>query len=354
METLTAIHVRKTNHSRISEVDFDNLHFGKHVSDHMLVCDYADGEWKEPHIVPYGNLVASPTMLSLHYGQTVFEGMKAFRMNDGRINIFRMEKHYERFVRSLERMCMAVVPKEIFFEGLSRLVELDQEWIPKQPGMSLYIRPFMFASEANFGVKISEQFRFIIYTGPVPSLYAAPIRTKVETDYIRSARGGTGFAKCGGNYGGAFLPTQMARNEGYDQVIWTDALENKYVEESGVMNLMFVINNTLVTPPLSETILDGITRDSLLTIADDLAYKKEIRPVAVAELQDAFAHGTITEAFGVGTAAVVAPIGTIGIDGIDYTLPSYSKTSISIRLQHKLERIRMGWEVDYHGWNHIL
>lgn len=354
MELLTDIGVRKTTHSKLPEVDFSSLEFGKHISDHMLVCDYADGEWHAPHIVPFGNLVASPSMLALHYGQTVFEGMKAFRMEDGSINIFRMEKHYKRFVRSLERMCMAVVPKEIFVEGLSRLVELDQAWIPEQSGTALYLRPFAFASEAKFGLKVSEEYRFIIFTGPVPPLFAQPIKVKVETEYIRAARGGTGFAKCGGNYGGSFYPTLQAKKAGYDAVLWTDAEENKYIEESGSMNIMFVINDTLITPPLSDSILDGVTRDSLLTLARDLAYKTEERPISVKELEEAFKKGTITEAFGAGTAAVVAPIGTININGVDHQLPPYTKTSISTRLKYRIERIRTGKEEDRFGWNFII
>ncbi len=354
MELLTGIRVRKTTHSKLTEVDFGALEFGKHISDHMLVCDYAEGEWHTPHIVPFGNLVASPSMLALHYGQTVFEGMKAFRMEDGRSNIFRMEKHYNRFVRSLERMCMAIVPKEIFVEGLSRLVELDQAWIPEQPGTALYLRPFAFASEAKFGLKVADEYRFIIFTGPVPPLFAHPVKVKVETDYIRAARGGTGFAKCGGNYGGTFYPTLQAKKEGYDAVLWTDAKENKYIEESGSMNVMFVINGTLVTPPLSDSILDGITRDSLLTLARDLAYKTEERPISVQELEEAFKKGTITEAFGAGTAAVVAPIGTIHINGADHQLPPYTKTSISTRLKYRIERIRTGKEEDKFGWNFVI
>src|SRR5688500_10889516 len=191
MEIIANIPVRKSSNSKIREVDFDNLEFGKHVSDHMLVCDYADGQWQTPHILPFANLSLSPASLALHYGQTVFEGMKAFQMDDGRINIFRIDRHYERFVRSLERMCMAVPPKEIFTEGLIRLVALDRKWVPQQEGSSLYIRPFVYASEARFGVKVSEEYRFIIFTGPVPTLYTRPIKVKVETEYIRAARGGT-------------------------------------------------------------------------------------------------------------------------------------------------------------------
>ena len=272
MELLLDIAVRKTNHSKIHEVDFDHLEFGKYVSDHMLLCDYANNQWQQPQIVPFANLSVSPASLALHYGQTVFEGMKAFRMLDGRINIFRIDKHYDRFVKSLDRMCMAVPSKEIFTEGLIKLIETDKAWVPAKNGASLYLRPFVYASEARFGIKISDQYRFIIFTGPVADVYAKPMKVKVETNYVRAVKGGTGSAKCGGNYGGAFYPTKLARQQGYDQVLWTDAKENKFIEESGMMNAMFVIDDTLVTPPLSDSILDGVTRDSLLTIANDLGY----------------------------------------------------------------------------------
>lgn len=354
MELQTEIAVRKTNHSGIKEVDFQNLEFGKYVSDHMLLCDFANGEWRSPQILPFTNLSISPTALALHYGQTVFEGMKAFRMKDGKLNIFRIEKHYERFVRSLERMCMAVVPKEIFVEGLVQLIDLDKAWVPSEKGSALYLRPFMFASEARFGVKISEEYRFLIFTGPVPALYAKPIKVKVETEYIRAARGGTGFAKCGGNYGAAYLPTKYAREEGYEQVLWTDSKENKYIEESGMMNAMFVIGNTLVTPPLSDSILDGVTRDSLLTIAKDLGHKTEERQVSIEELKSAFQNKNITEAFGAGTAAVVAPISTINIHGMDYHLPAYNSDNIMFRIKEKLENIRYGIEEDNYNWNYII
>jgi branched-chain amino acid aminotransferase len=354
MEIIADIPVRKTSHTRISEVDFSQLEFGKYIADHMLVCDYANGEWKQPHIVPYANLSLSPSALALHYGQTVFEGMKAFRTYDGHINIFRMEKHYDRFVKSLQRMCMAVPPKEIFMDGLMQLIKVDEAWVPAQQGHALYLRPFVFASEARFGVKVSDEYRFVIFTGPVPALYTDPIKVKVETHYIRAARGGTGFAKCGGNYGASFLPTQNARLAGYDQVLWTDAKENKFIEESGMMNVMFVINNTLVTAPLSDSILDGVTRDSLLTLANDLGYKIEERAIAITELEQAFRSGTITEAFGAGTAAVVAPIKTININGIDFMLPEYDENKLMFTLKNKLEQIRLGIDADMHGWNYIM
>jgi branched-chain amino acid aminotransferase len=354
MELLTAINIRHTKHSRLGEVDMNNLEFGKHISDHMLVCDYANGEWRAPHIVPFGDLATSPSALSLHYGQTVFEGMKAFRMQDGGTSIFRVNRHYDRFVRSLERMCMPAVPKEIFVDGLAALVQTDDAWIPNKPGTALYLRPFMFATEARFGVKVAEEYRFLIFTGPVPALFAKPIKVKVETDYVRAARGGTGYAKCGGNYGAAFFPMTRAKQEGYDQVLWTDARENKYIEESGSMNIFFVIDGVLVTPPLSDSILDGVTRDSLLTLAKQMGYTTAEKPVSVTDLQNAFSNKTITEAFGAGTAAVVAPIHTIGIDGIDHALPEWTANGIGATLKNAMENIRTGKEPDSFNWNHLL
>ena len=354
MELITEIPVRKTNHSRIKEVDFNNLEFGKYVSDHMLLCDYLNTTWQEASITPYSNLSLSPSTLALHYGQTVFEGMKAFRMEDGHINIFRIDKHYDRFVKSLERMCMAVIPKDIFTEGMLKLIELDKEWVPSKPGHALYIRPFMIATEARFGVKISEEYRFIIFTGPVPSLYAEPIKVKVETQYVRAAKGGTGSAKCGGNYGAAYYPTKQARAEGYEQVLWTDGRDHEFIEESGMMNVMFVINGELVTAPLSDSILDGVTRDSLLTIANDMGYKTAERPISVKELEQAFKDKTITEAFGAGTAAVVAPIKTINIKGNDYQLPVYNKDNVMFKLKEQLDNIRTGVIADPYGWNFIV
>jgi branched-chain amino acid aminotransferase len=353
METAEML-IRKTRQTRLHEVDFDNLEFGKYVSDHMLICDYVDGEWQMPQIVPFTNLSMSPATLALHYGQTVFEGMKAFRMHDGRVNIFRLERHYERLVRSLSRMCMSVVPEQVFVEGLRQLVDLDRDWVPEADGSSLYLRPFVYASEAKFGVKVSDEYRFVIFTGPVGPYYAQPLKVKVETEYIRAARGGTGAAKCGGNYGGAFYPATLARQQGYDQVLWTGGRDNKYIEESGTMNVMFVIDDVLVTPPLSDSILDGVTRDSLLTLANDLDYKTSERPVSIAELELAFRKGIITEAFGAGTAAVVAPIQTVNIGGRDFHLTGYNNDSLMYRMRHRLEAIRSGKHVDTHEWNFVL
>ena len=348
------IAITKTKHSRLAETDFKTLEFGKYISDHMLVCEYSHGEWNAPEIQPYADIVLSPAALALHYGQTVFEGMKAFRTESGEINIFRIDKHYERLVRSLERMCMAVVPKNIFTEGMIQLIKLDENWVPEERGSALYIRPFVFASEAKFGVKISEEYRFIIFTGPVPVLYSRPITVKVETHYVRAVKGGTGAAKCGGNYGASYLPTKKAREEGYDQILWTDGKENEYIEESGTMNVMFVIDGVLVTPPLSDSILAGVTRDSLLTLAKDMGIKTTERPVSVAELKHALETGNISEAFGAGTAAIVSPISAIGIEGKNYELPAYTERSIMNQLKNRLDNIRYGSEPDFFDWNFLI
>jgi branched-chain amino acid aminotransferase len=275
-------------------------------------------------------------------------------MEDGRINLFRLPKHYDRFSKSLDRMCMAIVPEYVFMEGIKKLLEVDKAWIPTAPGTSLYIRPFSFASEAKFGVKVSDEYKFVVFSGPVSSAFQKALKVKVETDYVRAAKGGTGYAKCAGNYGGAYYPTQKAKEAGYDQVLWTDSKEHKYIEESGMMNAMFVIDGKLVTPPLSDSILDGITRDSLVTLAKDLGITVEERPVSIDELENAFRHHAISEAFGAGTAAIVAPIGTIHINGIDYHLPAYTPDALMFRLRDKLEAIRTGQKEDIHHWNIVF
>jgi branched-chain amino acid aminotransferase len=348
------IPVRKTSHSLHGEVDWDHLEFGKYSTDHMLVCDYADGAWGAPQILPFGDFSLSPSALGLHYGQTVFEGMKAFRQTDGKINIFRPRKHYERLQKSTERLCMPVVSWEVFIEGLRQLVELDKDWVPATADSSLYIRPFIIATEARLGVKISDAYRFAIVCTPSGPLYPQPIRVKVEKDFVRAARGGTGFAKCGGNYGGAFYPARKAKEEGYDQVLWTDGKENRFIEESGTMNVLFVINRKLVTPPLSDSILDGVTRDSLIALARKDGITVEERPVCIEEIQLAFEERTISEAFGAGTAAVVSPIRTIGIGGIDYDLPTGGQRGLAFSLRAKLDALRYGNEPDPFGWNYLV
>lgn len=355
MTTLTpSFPVEKIKQTRIGEVDFQNLEFGKIISDHMVVCDYKNGEWGAPKIVPFGDLRMSPAMLSLHYGQSVFEGMKAFRMKDGRINIFRPHRHQQRFARSLDRMCMPIVPEDLFVQSLHALVDLDQAWIPSSDGASLYIRPFVFATESRLGVKVADEYKYIVLTTPAGAYLNKPFRLKVERTYVRTAEGGPGFAKCAGNYGGAFYPSQIARKEGFDQILWTDHKEHKYIDEVGMMNVMFMMNGTLVTPKLSTAILDGVTRDSILTLAKDMGVPTEERRVSVDELEAGFKNGTITEAFGAGTAAVVATIAVININGIDYQVTPPAATSFQNKVKEKLNEIRLGTSPDVHGWNYVI
>lgn len=344
------ITIERVSKSRIHEVDFNNIPFGREFSDHMLVMEYANGVWETPTISPYRKLEMSPSSLALHYGQTIFEGLKAYRNKNGEINLFRPSDNFERLNRSAVRMCMPTIPVDFLVECLRELVHVDSDWVPRNENASLYIRPFMFATDELLGVRPSDSYKFIIITGPVGPYYTTPLKVKVEHTFTRAARGGTGAAKSGGNYGGALLPTKLAQQEGYHQLIWTDAKEHRFVEESGTMNVMFHIGDSLLTPPAGETILQGITRDSVLTLAREMGVDVQERPVAVDEVIAAHNAGTLKDAFGVGTAATIAPIELIGFNGADYQLPPIAGRTLSKTLAAKLNAIRYGEEVDTHGW----
>ncbi len=349
-----AIPVKRTQKSRIQETDFNNLEFGKYISDHMLIAAYRNGQWEDMKIVPFGEIPMTPAILSLHYGQTVFEGLKAFQNADADLSVFRMAKHSARLNKSLERMCMPSISEEMFSQGVHALLEVDRQWVPTSDGASLYIRPVVFATESRFGVKISDEYLFVIMTSPVGPYFSKALRLKIEDTYVRAAEGGAGYAKCAGNYGAAFYPTQLAREQGFDQVLWTDAREHKYIDEAGVMNVMFVINGNLVTPKLSTSILDGVTRDSILQLAPLMNMKTEARRVSVEEVVKAIEDGSLTEAFGAGTAAVVSPIATITVKGVDYHVPEPTSDSFQQRVKTKLNGIRMGTEPDTFSWNYII
>ncbi len=342
-----------TSQAERKVTDTKSLPFGKIPTEHMFIAEYKNGEWQNAQVVPFHDLTLSPLALCLHYGQTVFEGMKAFMMEDGHINIFRAEKHYERFTKSLQRMCMPQVPKNLFVDAIRQLVLLDADWVPKEADGSLYIRPFMIATEDRIGVKVSDEYLFMIVCSPAFQYYAKPLKVKVETNFVRAAEGGTGSAKCGGNYGGAFYPTQLAREAGYDQVLWTDSVHNEFIEESGTMNAMFVIENVLITPQLSGTILDGVTRDSLLTIAEAKGITIEVRQISYAELIQAFEDGKRVEAFGAGTAAVVAPIEIIAIGHKEYRC-YIEPDAIMYQLQKELFNMRRGLTKDTNNWNYVI
>lgn len=343
----------KTNlvpESRIKEVDFENLKFGRTFSDHMFVAHYENGQWSDLSIQPYANLNLSPALLALHYGQSIFEGMKAYRNIQNEVVLFRPFDNIRRLNQSAERMCMAQINEDIFINALHQLVELDQEWVPRLADSSLYIRPFMFASDEYIGMRPSDNYTFIIFTCPVASYYGGSVKVKIEKHYVRATNGGTGYAKTAGNYAASLYPARLAQQQGYDQLIWTDSKEHKYIEESGTMNLMFVINDTLITAPIGDTILDGVTRKSVLQIAKHWSYPVEERAISVDELIEAIEKGQLQEAFGVGTAATVTPISLIAHEDMEYELPEVREAGFGQKVKKQLKDICMGRAEDTFNW----
>lgn len=350
------IHIdfQKIEKSKLSTIDMNNLPFGKHFSDHMFIADFLNKEWKNFQIIPYGNIPTSPALSAIHYGQSIFEGMKAYKNAKGEVSIFRPLDNFRRLNCSAERMAMEPIPEEIFMDGLTELIKLDSAWVPTLEGSSLYIRPLYFGSDGFIGVHPSANYRLLIFTSPTGYYYTEPVKVKIETKYIRAVEGGVGFVKASGNYGRSLYPTKIAQQEGYHQVIWTDGANHRYLEESGTMNLMFIIDDVLITPSLSDTILAGITRDSILTIARDWKMKVQERKISIDEVLDAHKRGHLQEAFGTGTAAVVAPISLIGFEGKQYQLPPIADTCFQRRVAKELSDIRMGRIADRHNWMHKI
>lgn len=343
--------VKKTTQSRINELDQSNINFGKLYSDHMLVADYADGNWGTPEIVPFGPLTLSPATTFIHYGQAIFEGVKAYKNPEGNPIIFRPYDNWQRFNRSAERMAMPAVPEEIFMEGLRRLVDLDRDWVPSGDGTSLYLRPFMIATDEFIGVRPAEHFKFMIITSPAGPYYAKPVSIYVQDQYVRAFPGGTGFAKNAGNYGACMYPTQQVRKMGYDQILWTDGFEHRYVQEIGTMNVFFKIGDTVITPDLEGgTILQGVTRDSIVTLLREKGVKVEERPLAIDEIADAYKRGELKEAFGAGTAASLAPISDLTYMDQRMELPPVESWEVANWLKQELADIRYGRKPDTHGW----
>jgi branched-chain amino acid aminotransferase len=344
------IEVHKTATSRLPQIDFKNLPFGKVYTDHMFVADFKNGAWSNLKIVPYGPITMSPAAPVLHYGQSIFEGMKGYRNASNEALVFRPNDNWERFNRSAERMCMPVLPQEIFTEGLQKLIDVDRNWIPTTEGSSLYIRPFMFSVDEFIGIRPFQEFTFMIILSPVGTYYSTPVKVKIETHYTRAIEGGTGFAKTGGNYSGSMYPAKLAQDKGYHQLLWTDGKAHEYIEESGTMNVMFVINDTLVTPALNDSILAGITRDSVLKLARHWGMNVEERKISVKELIEALKRGAVKEAFGAGTAATIAHIEVIGHEGVDYKLPDVASRVFSHKVYQELDRIKRGVAPDPFGW----
>ncbi len=345
-----SIKINKTQHSRIHNVDFENIQFGTIFSDHMFRVDYSDGEWKNPQILPYGDILLAPSLSALHYGQSIFEGMKAFKDQNGKAQLFRPVENIERMNLSAKRMAMPELPEEIFIEGLKQLVKIDEQWIPTKIGSALYLRPFMFATDDYVGVRPSKNFTFIIFTCPVNSYYPKPINVIVEEKYVRAFNGGVGFVKAAGNYGASMLPTFEAQQKGYDQIIWTDGREHEYVEESGTTNLFFVIGDTVLTPNIDGTILQGITRKSCIQVLKDRGFKVEERKISMKEIAEAYDKGILKDAFGTGTAAIIAKIAGINYKGKDLILPPVEEREVSNLLYNTLGGIYTSQVEDKFGW----
>ncbi|WP_370478364.1 branched-chain amino acid aminotransferase [Tamlana flava] len=343
------IEVIKAKTSKINEVDFDNLKFGSVFSDHMLVCDYKDGKWQAPKVEPYQPITLDPSAKIFHYGQSVFEGMKAYKDTDENVWLFRPLENFKRLNISSKRLAIPELPESYFMDGLKTLLEVDKDWIPKKEGSSLYIRPFVFASGKGFHASPADEYKFIICTAPSGAYFAGEVRVLIEEKYSRSANGGVGFAKAGGNYAGQFYPTQLAVDKGYQQVIWTDDTNHEFIEEAGAMNIFVRINDTLITAPTSDRILDGITRKSIIELATTENIPVEVRKISVSEVVEAAENGTLKEMFGAGTAAVISPISGFGYKDKDYELPKLDDTYASY-LKKRITDIQTNKVEDPFGW----
>ncbi len=345
------IKITKAKESRISSVDFSNLKFGSVYTDHMLVCNYKDGEWKTPEIVPYQPLTLDPAAKIFHYGQSIFEGMKAYKDEEGKAWLFRPLENCKRLNISAKRLSIPELPEEFFMEGLTALVNLEKDWIPTGSGSSLYIRPFVLASGVGFHASPADEYKFIICCAPSGAYFSGKVRVLIEEKYSRSANGGVGFAKAGGNYAGQFYPTQLAVKKGYQQVIWTDDNTHEYIEEAGAMNIFVRIGDTLITGPTSDRILDGITRKSILDIAAQEGIKTEVRKITVSEVVKAAKSGELKELFGAGTAAVISPISGFGYKEVDYDLPEMENSYADL-LKKRITDIQYNRSEDPFGWRY--
>ncbi len=351
-ETLT-INVEKTKKSKINEVDFSNLPFGQVYTDHMMVCNFADGKWEQPKIIPYQNISLDPSAKIFHYGQSVFEGMKAYKDANDQVWLFRPLENQKRINISSKRLAIPEFPEAYFMEGLKTLLQVDRDWIPTTDGSSLYIRPFVFASGNGFHASPSDKYTFIIACSPSGAYFGGKVKVLIEQTYSRSANGGVGYAKAGGNYAGQFYPTQLAIEKGYQQVIWTDDTSHEYIEEAGAMNIFVRIGDTLITGPTSDRILDGITRKSIIEIAKDEGINVEVRKITVNELVTAAENGALKEMFGAGTAAVISPISGFGYGDKDFDIPEIADKFAPI-LKKRITDIQYNRAEDKFGWRYLV
>lgn len=349
---MSKIVVEKVAKSKIDEVDFSCLEFGQVFSDHMFVCTYKDGEWQNPKIMPYSPFCLDPASSVFHYGQAVFEGMKAYKDDKGAIFLFRPEQNYQRMAKSCQRLSMAQFPTDLFDQGLKELVKTDRQWIKPGRGNALYLRPFMISTSKNLQVETSQEYLFSIIASPVQSYYSADVKVLIADHYSRAANGGFGFAKAAGNYAGQLYPTTLAQQKGYNQIIWTDDTSHERLEECGTMNVMFRIKDKLITSPTSERILDGVTRKSIIEVAKKLNIEMEIRPITIHELVEAANNKTLKEIFGCGTAAVISPVSAFNYKGVEYEVSTPEQTygqkikDFILDIQYNICQDPFGWRVE--------
>ena len=343
------IEIQRIEKSKIASVDFNNLPFGSVYSDHMLACDFKNGAWQTPIIKPFAPISLDPSSKIFHYGQSIFEGMKAYKDAENNTLLFRPLDNWNRLNKSAERLMIPQIPEEIFMEGLKELLKVDNDWIPTNDGSSLYIRPFMFATGSGFHASPANEYKFIIATAPSGAYFGGKVRVLIEEKYARAANGGVGYAKAGGNYAAQFYPTQLAMDKGYNQVIWTDDNTHQFIEEAGAMNVFIRIDDTLITSPTSDRILDGITRKSILQIAEDAGIQTEVRKISVGEVVEAAKNGNLKEMFGAGTAAVISPIAGFGYQENDYELPVL-ENSFAEQLKKKITDIQTNKVEDPYQW----
>lgn len=344
------IKLTKVTESSLSTVDFDNIPFGRTFSDHMFVADYIDGAWTNLEIMPFQNFQIHPSGLVLHYGQAIFEGMKASKGVDGKPYFLRPEMHAKRLNASARRMCMPDVPEDLFEQAIHELVDLDQGWIPQKEGSALYIRPYMFANGEFIGVAPSDTYKFVIFTGPVGPYYPKPVRLLVADEYVRAVPGGVGEAKTAGNYAASLLPAKLAQEQGFDQILWMDGHEFKYIQEAGTMNIFLVIDGKVLTPATDGAILKGITRNTIIEILRDKGYTVEERPITIDEVVEAHKNGTLSEMFGTGTAAVVAHVADFTHKGTTYTLPPLEEREVGAFAKNEINGLRSKTIADTRGW----
>ena len=349
LKTTSEIDIVRANSSKINDVDFENLTFGSVFTDHMLVCDFKDGKWDKPTIKPYEPFLIDPSAKVFHYGQAIFEGMKAYKDEHDDVWLFRPDQNFYRFNKSAVRMAMPEVPEEVFIDGLKTIIDLERNWVKKGAGNSLYIRPFMIAIGSGVIANPSTQYRFMIILSPARSYFAGEVKVIIADHYSRAANGGIGAAKAAGNYAGQFYPTKLANEKGFQQVIWTDDATHTKLEEAGTMNVFATIGDTLITAPVSDRILDGITRKSLIDIAKRDGIKVEERSILVDELLTAAKNGSLKELFGSGTAAVVSPIVGFSCQDVYYELPK-QENSLANTIKETLTKIQYKQAEDTFGW----